>query len=186
MFNLGVDLGGTTIKVGLVAENGTIAARAACSTCPERGAAEIIREIAGICQTLCDSQAVPLSDINSIGFGTPGFIDRARAAVIYSANLGFHDVRIGEELSAFFPQIPVYVENDANCAAIAESESGAARAYASSVTITLGTGVGAGVIIEKKVFVGYSNLAPEIGHLVIEPDGEPCPCGRSGIFLRRA
>ena len=97
MFNLGVDLGGTTIKVGLVAENGTIAARAACSTCPERGAAEIIREIAGICQTLCDSQAVPLSDINSIGFGTPGFIDRARAAVIYSANLGFHDVRIGED-----------------------------------------------------------------------------------------
>lgn len=80
--------------------------------------------------------------------------------------------------------MPIFLENDAYCAALAESEAGAAKQYQNSITVTLGTGVGAGIIIKRKLFFGYNGLSPEIGHMIIQTDGIPCSCGRKGCMER--
>ena len=184
MMRIGIDLGGTATKVGLVTDKGQISAFRTFPTPTQQGAEEVLRQIAQQCLALCEEKNIKIEDIDSVGFGTPGFVDRENAIILYSANLQFENVPIRSLFKSFFPHTPVLVENDANCAAIAESVFGAARDAHNSVTLTLGTGVGAGVILDGRIFHGYENLAPEIGHLIIQADGEPCPCGRRGCMER--
>lgn len=184
MMRLGIDLGGTATKLGLVTDNGYISAVHAFPTPIQQGANEVMRQIAQQCDALCRENAVPVRQLGGIGFGAPGFVDRENATVLYSANLHFRNVSIRSLFGRYFPDIPILVENDANCAAIAEAVYGAAQDTQSSVTLTLGTGVGAGVILNRQIFSGQSALAPEIGHLIIVADGEPCSCGRKGCMER--
>ncbi|WP_281692497.1 ROK family protein [Agathobaculum desmolans] len=182
MIQIGIDLGGTATKIGLVTKNGEIAAFRTFPTPTQCTSDMIFQQIIEQCMELCAENATPLSEIESIGFGTPGFVDRENAIILYSANLHFENVSVRMPFQNAFPSIPILVENDANCAAIAEAVYGAAREYRNSITLTLGTGVGAGVIHEQQVFNGYANLAPEIGHMIIEVDGMSCSCGRKGCM----
>ena len=181
MYNIGIDLGGTNIKVGIVNNNYEIISRASTKTNLPRPAEEIVD---GICETVdiaLNNAKINISDIYSIGIGTPGSANRSSGIVLYSNNLGFKNVHLGEMLKKRLKK-DIYVENDANAAAFGEYLAGGGKGYENVVVITLGTGVGGGIIIDGKIYTGYNFCGAELGHIVIEYNGRPCTCGRKGCF----
>lgn len=181
MFNIGIDLGGTNIKVGVVNENYEIVGKSSIKTNLPRPAEAIADSIAEAVELALENAGVSLSDINSIGIGTPGAANRNSGIVLYSNNLGFNNVNLGQMLKQRLDK-DIYVENDANAAAYGEYLAGAGKGYDNVVVITLGTGVGGGIIIDGKIYTGFNFCGAEIGHTVIEYDGRPCSCGRNGCF----
>ena len=182
MYRLGVDLGGTNIAVGLVDENFNIVCKKSVPTGAERGAEPIVEDMAKVCIAICEEMNVPLKDIVCVGIATPGIANYETGYVEYTNNIPFVKFPIGPLLSEKLGGVKVFIENDANAAALGEAVAGAARGTKSSVMITLGTGVGGGVIIDGKVFSGFNYAGPELGHMVIERGGRPCTCGRSGCW----
>ncbi len=182
MYSLGVDLGGTAIKAGLVDEGGRILARETLRINSVREPAAVIRDAADMARAICAEQGVDPASLQCVGFGAPGFIDYARGRVRYCPNLDFHDVPVCDVFRGAFPypDVPMFLENDANCAAIAEALEGSGKGYDMSATMTLGTGVGLGIITHGRLYVGHEAIAPEFGHTTLSIDGEPCTCGRRG------
>lgn len=181
MFNIGIDLGGTNIKVGVVNEKYEIVGKSSIKTNLPRPAEAIADSIAEAVGFALENAGVALSDVNSIGIGTPGAANRNSGIVLYSNNLGFNNVNLGEMLKQRLDK-DIYVENDANAAAYGEYLAGAGKGYDNVVVITLGTGVGGGIIIDGKIYTGFNFCGAEIGHTVIEYNGRPCSCGRKGCF----
>lgn len=181
MYYMGVDLGGTNICVGLVSEKGEILYKKSVLTLKERGYQEIIKDIGNLCNTIIKEKGLENDNIKSIGIGCPGSCDIDKGILTYSCNLDFNNVPIIEEMKKY-TDIPVHFDNDANCAALGESICGAAKGYKNSITITLGTGVGGGIIIDGKIYSGSFYCGAELGHMVINVDGEQCSCGRKGCW----
>jgi glucokinase len=181
MYYIGVDLGGTKIAAGIVDEEGKIVKKASVPTGRTRESAEIVNDLCMLVVNLVKEYGISEKDIYSIGIGSPGTHDRENGIIVYNNNLSFRNVRIKEELQKHI-NVPVYLENDANCAAIAENVAGAAKGMDSAVIITIGTGIGGGVIIDKKLFTGSNGIGAELGHTVIELNGEQCTCGRKGCW----
>lgn len=181
MYYIGVDLGGTKIAVGLVTEDGKIIYKESIPTHNERNSDLIIKDIADLCRHIIDINKCSISDIRSIGVGSPGTVDKNNGIIIYANNIHFINTPIADMIREHI-DIQVYIENDANCAALAENVAGASMGYADSVTITLGTGVGGGVIINKKILSGAFHGGGELGHHVIVVDGVECTCGRRGCW----
>ena len=180
---LGVDLGGINIAIGLVDDNFHIVHKESVPTGRLRPFEEIMKDMANLCRKVTEDAGYQMSDISSIGIGTPGTPDVVEKKVIYANNLvHFVDVNLEKELQKYFPNMPVYVENDANAAAYGEILAGAAKEFSTAVVVTLGTGVGGGVIIDNKIYAGFNHAGSEVGHMVIVKDGEPCSCGRRGCF----
>lgn len=175
---IGVDLGGTNISVGLVDEDGNVLKKLTLPTLIERGKNAVMRDIENLCKKLIAESDV---EIKAIGIGTPGIVSRQKCEIILADNLKFKNVKLKEELTAF-EDIPIFIENDANCAAFAEYLFGAAKGHKNSITITLGTGVGGGVILNGKIFTGAFCGGTEIGHMAIVVNGEECTCGRRGCW----
>lgn len=180
-YYIGIDLGGTNIKAGVVDENYNIIAKASVKTACPRPAKEIADDMAAVSIEACRNAGLFMDDIEWIGIGTPGIADNINGTIPYSNNLGFKDVPIRKYIQAHIGK-PVFVANDANAAAYGEFVAGAAKGATDAICITLGTGVGAGVIIDKKIFTGRNLAGTEIGHMVIEVDGPQCSCGRKGCF----
>ncbi len=170
---LGIDLGGTNVKVGLCGPNGRILAGDSISTDATRGPRDTIRRIAALAKSLIGSRR-----IRACGIGVPGPLDLARTRIILAPNLpGWNNVRVPSILRRSLG-IPVVMENDANCAAVGES-----RAWPRCdgfVLYTLGTGVGGGLILKGELWLGASGAAGELGHMTVAPDGPLCGCGRRG------
>ncbi len=185
MYYIGVDLGGTNIAIGLVDHNGKIFAKGSVPTKREREYPEIIKDMAVLIQDLIKGQGLTIKNFESIGVGSPGVPDCKEGKIVYASNIKFKNVPLREELQKFI-NLPVYVNNDANIAAYAESVAGAAKGYSSSVTVTIGTGIGGGLIIDGKIFSGFNNAASELGHMVVHMDGDQCNCGRKGCWERYA
>ncbi len=181
MFNIGIDLGGTNIKVGIVSENYEIISDARTKTNLPRPAEGIVDGICEAVDLALKGANLTIKDINSIGIGTPGSANRETGEVLYSNNLGFRNVHLGAMLKERLSK-DVYVENDANAAAFGEYLAGGGKGYENVVVITLGTGVGGGVIIDGKIYTGFNFCGAELGHTVIEYNGRPCTCGRLGCF----
>lgn len=181
MYNIGIDLGGTNIKVGVVDENYNIVGRSNIKTNLPRPAEEIVDSIVEGVKLACDDAKIAVSDVNSIGIGTPGTANRNTGVVLYSCNLGFNNFELGSMLSKKLGT-EVFVENDANAAAFGEVVNGAGKGYKDVVVITLGTGVGGGIIIGGKIYTGFNFCGAELGHTVIEYNGRQCGCGRKGCF----
>lgn len=181
MYYIGVDLGGTNIASGLVDEEGKIICKGSVPTLRERSHQEIMKDMATLIQKVIKDSGVDIKDIKSIGVGSPGTPNSKDGILVYACNLNFRNVPIRAELQKYF-DLPVYLDNDANCAALAESVAGAAKGVEHSVTVTLGTGIGAGIVIDGKIFSGFNNAASELGHMVIVSDGEQCTCGRKGCW----
>ena len=176
MLYLGVDLGGTNIKVALVDENGEILQEASTPTKLPRPAEAVCDDVAALCNQLAEGEQVA-----GIGVGCPGTVDGS--AVLYSNNLDWHDFAMGDYLTAK-TGLPVKLGNDANVAALGEAVAGCAKGAQSAVVVTLGTGVGSGVVLDGKMLTGYTGAASELGHMVIQdvPGAPRCTCGRPGCF----
>ncbi len=178
---VGVDLGGTGIKVGLVSEAGEIVAKASCPTRAQEHYTEIVKDMAMLVDKVLKDTGKDVTDIISIGIGSPGSIDDKKGVVMYSNNLNLFDAPVAEELRKYY-DVPVYVGNDANCAALGEFFALGDDSVSDLIAVTLGTGVGGGIIMNKKIFTGFNGIAGELGHTVIVVDGETCSCGRRGCW----
>ena len=181
MYRVGVDLGGTNIVAGVVDEYYKIIGKGKRKTACPRPAGEILKDIALCVQDAVRTAKIDMEDVVSIGIGTPGSVNKRLGMIEYANNLGFDKVPARDILSKYFTQ-PIYLENDANCAALGEAVAGAGGNVDNFVAITLGTGVGSGIIINGKIVNGCNDAGGEMGHAVLMVDGEPCTCGRRGCW----
>ncbi len=182
MYNLGIDLGGTNVAAGVVDKDYKIVGKFSVPTNAAKGIDCIIDNIKTASLGAIENAGLTLSDIGSIGIGSPGAINARDGIVDFAANLGFDHTPLAALVSEKLDGKPVHIENDANVAAYAEYVAGAAKGIENSVTITLGTGVGGGMLINGKIYSGFNNKGGEFGHIVIERDGWPCTCGRRGCW----
>ncbi len=181
-YYIGIDLGGTFIKGGIVNENGEILVSDKVPTEVEKGDKGVAANIVRLANMLLESKGLTTSEIEGLGIGSPGMIDSAEGNVVYANNLGWENFKICDEISNQLGGIKVKIGNDANVAALGEVKFGAARNYNSAIMITLGTGVGGGIVIDGKLVEGNLGAGAELGHTVIVKGGEQCSCGRKGCF----
>lgn len=186
MYRIGVDLGGTNIAVGVVDDNFNIVGRGKMKTNAPREAKAIFDDVAAAVRMAVADADLTLDDIASIGIGTPGSVDKAKGVIEFANNLDFNHVPAKDLLAENLGMDKIYIDNDANCAALGEALAGAGKGKDSFVAITLGTGVGSGIVIDGKLVVGCNYAAGEMGHMVICMDGEQCNCGRRGCWERYA
>lgn len=177
----GVDLGGTNIVAGIVDENYRILSKAAKKTSLPRPGEEICADIVDLVKETAKIADIQISEVTSIGIGTPGIANTDSGVIEYSCNLGFNNFRMADIVKSYI-NIPVYIENDANAAAYGEFLAGSAKGANDAVCITLGTGVGGGIIINGRIYSGFNYAGAEVGHTVIDPSGPECTCGRKGCF----
>ena len=180
-YSLGIDIGGTNIVAGVVDENFNIISKSKVKTNSKRSAEEILADIVFAAKAAVNETGLSFNKVEWVGMGCPGTCNIDSGLVEYANNLGWENVPlrqfVGDALG-----IPAYIENDANAAALGEYYAGAAKGYKNAIIITLGTGLGAGIIIDGKIFSGSNYAGAEIGHTVINVDGEQCTCGRKGCF----
>ena len=181
MYNIGIDLGGTNIVASVVDENYNILGTGKTPTAVPRSAEEIFDDIAAMCREALDKAGLSLPDVSSVGMGTPGTVN-SEGVIEFANNLGFNNVPAREMLVERLGDIPVFIENDANCAALGEAYAGCGNGSKNFVAVTLGTGVGSGIIVDGKIVAGVNCAGGECGHMVIVVDGEPCSCGRKGCW----
>ncbi len=181
MYRIGVDLGGTNIAVGVVDESLKIIGRGKVKTRCPRPAAEIFDDIALAVEMAVKDAGISMDEVISVGVGTPGSVNKSNGYIEFANNLDFNQVPAKEMLEERIGK-PVYLDNDANCAALGEAVAGVGNGVKDFVAITLGTGVGSGIIIDGKIVVGANYCAGEMGHMVIAVDGVPCNCGRKGCW----
>ena len=180
MYYIGIDVGGTNIKAGLVNEKGEILQRAQAPTGAQRSSEEIGAEIGRLAASVRDMAGLRDQDITSCGIGIPGACSDKEGKVLYTANINFKDFPLREAVQKEIP-IPVHLGNDANCAALGEYYMLEEKAE-DVVFITLGTGVGGGLILNGRLYTGFNGIAGEVGHIMIQRDGELCGCGRRGCW----
>ncbi|MGN0534878.1 MAG: ROK family protein [Eubacterium sp.] len=181
MYTIGIDLGGTNIVSSVVDENYNIIATSKTPTNSPRSADEIFDDIAMISEEAIQKAKLTKADIDSVGMGTPGTVN-ADGVIEFANNLGFNNVPAAEMLKERLGIDKVYIENDANCAALGEAYAGVGNGAKDFVAVTLGTGVGSGIIVDGKIVNGVNFAGGECGHMVIVVDGEQCSCGRKGCW----
>ena len=186
MYKIGVDLGGTNIAVGVIDENYNIIGRGKAKTACPRPAEDIFADMCKCVKAAAADAGVSLDEIESIGIGTPGTVDKAKGIISYANNLDFNNVPAVELMKKEFPDVTIRLENDANCAALGEALAGSGKGKSSFVAVTLGTGVGGGIVLDGKLLTGCNDAGGEIGHISIKFDGEQCNCGRVGCWERYA
>ncbi len=178
---LGIDLGGINIAAAVVDEEGHILGRSRAST--PRGAVPVAEAMASTACAAAETAGIPLEEIAALGIGAPGSIDPKEGIVKLWTNLDFQNVPLAALTAERMPvPMPVYLENDANAAALGEYAAGAGKGSASMAAITLGTGVGGGAVLDGKLYTGFNYAGMEVGHMVLEHGGRLCTCGRRGCF----
>ncbi len=181
MYYIGVDLGGTNVKIGIVNKDGKILRNISIKTKKDVTPQLFIKDISNSIKKLISDFGISTKNIGHIGIGVPGLCDNEAGVVLKAVNINFLNVNLREEMKKYF-DIPVYLENDANCAALAEAKFGVSKGYKNSITITLGTGIGGGIIIDNKIYKGFNCASAELGHMSIDIKGNLCNCGRRGCF----
>lgn len=179
---IGVDIGGTTIKIGMITYEGELIEKWEIPTDKRDGANRIPNDIWESITSKLQNHSIDESTITGIGVGAPGFVDTKTGDVSIAVNIGWRDFELGTSLHKL-SKIPVYVDNDANIAALGENWKGSGNLAENLIAITLGTGVGAGIIANGTVINGTNGTAGEIGHITVEKiGGAPCNCGRTGCL----
>ena len=185
MYYLGIDLGGTNIKAGIVDENKKIIARAGSKTRVPCEPDDMCEQLSSVAEAALKEAGLTVEDIPWIGIGTPGNVNSDTGVVEFSNNLYFDHFPLKELLENRMKK-KVIVENDANAAAYGEYMAGALQGATNGLAITLGTGIGSGIIINGKIYGGTNHAAGEMGHMVIDYGGRHCSCGRDGCWERYA
>ena len=178
---VGIDVGGTNLKAGLVDQEGHLLAAARRPVSGFTGAEDFATDLTELVLQAAKEGGVGVEALESVGIGLPGAVDGGD--VLFTTNIPMENV----PLAKLFRQrldVPVYLGNDADCAAVGEFFGGAGRGCRDFVVVTLGTGIGAGIILDGKLRGGLASS--EAGHMVIQQGGEPCNCGRRGCWERYA
>ncbi len=177
---IGVDVGGTSVKLGLFELDGTLVDKWEVPTRKEEGGKYILGDVAASIRKVLGEKNIDLEDVAGAGLGVPGPV-MPDGYVEVCVNLGWRDMNPQRELSALLDGLPVKSGNDANVAALGEMWQGGGKGYTDIVMVTLGTGVGGGVIIDEKIVAGKHGLGGEIGHIhVRDEETEHCNCGGVG------
>lgn len=182
MYYFGIDLGGTNIAAGLVDEKLNLIAKTSTPTLVGRPTDEIAMDMANLCKKLAVENNVALSDVEACGIASPGTANSETGIVEFSNNIPMLNYPMVDKIREYLGIDKVYLDNDANAAALGEVLAGSAKGAKSAVMVTLGTGVGGGIVIDGKIYSGFNHAGAEIGHIVIETDGRPCTCGRKGCW----
>jgi glucokinase len=185
MYRIGIDVGGTNLAAGVVDADGTLLSRVKTPADTTRPTEAICADIIRISQEAVVAAGLSPSEILGVGIGIPGAVDRNQGTILFTTNAPFRNTPIRKIFQASW-DIPVMLENDANCAALGEYYAGSAKSCHSAVVVTLGTGVGVGVVIHGEIFLGFNESGMEGGHTVIVVDGHPCNCGRKGCWEQYA
>jgi glucokinase len=175
MLTVGVDVGGTKVAAGVVAEDGTVLARTRRPT-PSTSPEDVERAIASIVEELRASH-----EVAAVGIGAAGFIDAERSTVLFAPNLAWRDEPLRDDVSRLVG-LPVVVENDANAAAWGEYRFGAGKGVEHMVCVTVGTGIGGGIVLNGSLYRGRFGIGAEFGHMQVVPDGRRCGCGQRGCW----
>ena len=180
-YYIGVDVGGMSVKAGVVDKDGRIIAKETCETHPERHFSEVICDVANLCKAVATKAGITTEEIAGVGIGVPGTVNGKLGVVTYSGNLNFVKVKFLEEFRKNF-DVPAFIGNDANCAALGETRFGSGGGKKNAFLVTLGTGVGSGFIIDDKIYEGNNGEGAEGGHICIKMGGEKCTCGERGCW----
>jgi glucokinase len=183
---IALDLGGTNLRIAAVTQQGEVLHLTREKTRADSGPDNLIKRMVAGIRRLEETLDGEGREVRGISIGAPGVIARERGVVMSSPNLpGWEKIPLLERLSSEFKQ-PMVLENDANAAAFGEFWSGAGNGRKTMVLLTLGTGVGGGIIVNGELLEGADGMAGEIGHLTVEREGAPCPCGNRGCLERYA
>ena len=183
-FVLGIDIGGTNLVVGSVAEDGSaLHALDSEPTHAEAGQSDVLDRLITLAQRTIERtrQEVRGADIIGVGVGAPGPLDTKRGIVLLTPNLGWVNLPLRQIIHERLG-LPAALDNDANCAVLGEWWMGAARGTRNAIGITIGTGIGGGIIVDGKLYHGASDCAGEIGHTTIDTEGRRCKCGNYGCL----
>ncbi len=179
-YDLGIDIGGTSIKIGVTDNCLRLIYKDSFPTRTKDGERAIMDDLKAKCREIKQK-----FDISHIGVGCPGDKDEANVSILRAGNLPFINLPIVKELEEIFEK-DVFLDNDGNCALIAEWLCGSGKGLGDMVMVTIGTGIGGGCIVNRGVLRGVDNDGGELGHFSIDPDGPNCPCGQKGCFERFA
>lgn len=177
----GIDLGGTNIAAAVVDEYGVIYGRSSRKTLAPRPYGAIFDDMADCVRDAASASGLAMEDLESVGIGCPGALNKREGTVEFSNNLDFYHVPIVSYMEKALGK-RIYIENDANAAAWGEFLAGSGAGVSDMIMITLGTGVGGGIIINGRLFTGAWGKGAELGHMILRQDGEPCTCGRKGCL----
>lgn len=183
-FVLGIDIGGTNMVVGSVAEDGSrLVALRTEPTVAEAGADDVIVRLVRLARGALDDtlRVEPDAEFLGVGIGSPGPLDRTTGVVLLTPNLGWVNFPLRERIANAL-EMDAALDNDANCAVLGEAWVGAARGARLAVGLTLGTGIGGGIIIDGRLLHGVADAAGELGHTTIEANGRQCKCGNYGCL----
>ncbi|MDU4789859.1 MAG: ROK family protein [Clostridium sp.] len=178
---IGVDLGGTKISTAISTIEGNILANVVLPTKAEEGEVAVLGRIVQSIDEVIVGSSTSIDEVEAIGIGSPGPLDAKKGIIITTPNLPFKDYNLVQPLKEKY-NIPVYLDNDANAAAIGEYMFGAGKGKESIVYFTVSTGVGGGAVLDGKVYRGHTSNALEIGHTTVNPNGPRCNCGNLGCL----
>lgn len=183
-FILGIDIGGTNLVVGAVAEDGSqLVALAAEPTGAAEGPDAVLARLTALAQrSVAETRRlVPGADILGVGVGAPGPLDTREGIIFLTPNLGWVNLPLRQRMADALG-LPVTLDNDANCAVLGEWWRGAAAGSQHAIGFTIGTGIGGGIIVDGRLYHGASDCAGEFGHMTIDPTGRRCNCGNYGCL----
>lgn len=180
-FYVGVELGVKQIVAGVTDKTGKLLRKAACPTNLDRPYDVLFNDIAELIRNVLDEEGIDIKGVKYIGVGFPGIPDKDKGTIIKNYTMNYSHLPVRDELQKHF-NLPVYVDNDANCAALAESVAGAAEDIDFSVLVRIGNGIGGGIIINNLIYSGFNYAGAELGHMCIAMGGNECSCGRKGCW----
>ena len=183
MVRIGIDVGGTGIQFGAIDENMNILAEKSIPTTTSVSFSEQVARIADAVVATASAAGFSADQINRIGVGIPGISDPVTGDIVKCPNMGWFHVPFRQEFMKHL-SVPLYIENDANVAALAESAAGVSAGTSSSVFITIGTGIGSGIILNGRIWNGFHGIGGELGHVIFGLNGVPCTCGNHGCLER--
>ncbi len=183
-YYVGIDFGGTGIKVGIINEDGEIQIKDSFVTDPQKSGEEIVKYIAECTQKVIKDSKLPEANILGVGIGSPGLLNPETGQLKVVVNVpNMNGIYITKQLSEILGK-PAFLDNDVNTMSLGEFYYGAGKAYQHIIAMTLGTGVGGGIILNGELYRGASFTAGELGHMSISRDGKYCPCGNYGCLER--
>ena len=183
MVRIGIDVGGTGIQFGAIDENMNILAEKSIPTTTSVSFSEQVARIADAVVATASAAGFSAEQIDRIGVGIPGISDPVTGDIVKCPNMGWFHVPFRQEFMKHL-SVPLYIENDANVAALAESAAGVSAGTSSSVFITIGTGIGSGIILNGRIWNGFHGIGGELGHVIFGLNGVPCTCGNHGCLER--
>ena len=181
MLAIGIDIGGTSIKGGIVSENGKLFDVFRMPVVKNEPQEKTCEKLIKLVNSFLKKGHYRKEDIIGVGVGVPGIIDSTHGIVTFSGNLKWHDLALKKILEDGLG-FPVKITNDANAAALAEAKYGSGNKYKSFLMVTLGTGIGSGIFVDGKLYEGNLGKGGEFGHTLLVMDGRQCSCGRKGCL----